>query len=116
MSVGEKPRVVDVEVPEPGPGQLLLKVAAAGVCHSDLAVMSWPAEQFPYELPMTLGHEGANRRSRARCRPPGGARPRGRSTPTAASPGCAGAQARSRGPDAAGACRENARALGVRGG
>ncbi|KIH96607.1 alcohol dehydrogenase [Streptomonospora alba] len=61
MSVGEKPRVTDVEVPEPGPGQLLLKVTAAGLCHSDLAVMSWPADGFPYELPMTLGHEGAGR-------------------------------------------------------
>src|SRR5699024_2284547 len=29
------------------------------MCHSDLAVMDWPAEQFPYELPLTLGHEGA---------------------------------------------------------
>lgn len=61
MSVGDKPRVVDVDVPEPGPGQLLLKVTAAGVCHSDLAVMGWPAEGFPYELPMTLGHEAAGR-------------------------------------------------------
>jgi propanol-preferring alcohol dehydrogenase len=45
--------------PEPGPGQILLKVAAAGVCHSDIAVMSWPADQLPYRLPLTLGHEGA---------------------------------------------------------
>ncbi|QBI55231.1 NAD(P)-dependent alcohol dehydrogenase [Streptomonospora litoralis] len=59
IRVGEAPRVVDVEVPEPGPGQLLLKVTAAGVCHSDLAVMSWPADRMPFELPMTLGHEGA---------------------------------------------------------
>src|SRR5690625_3078345 len=61
MGIGEAPRVVDVDVPEPGPGQLLLEVAAAGVCHSDLAVMSWPAEEMPYELPLTLGHEGAGR-------------------------------------------------------
>lgn len=56
--VGAAPEVVTVPDPEPGPGQVLLKVTAAGVCHSDIAVMSWPADQFPYPLPMTLGHEG----------------------------------------------------------
>lgn len=57
--IGTAPVVVDVPMPEPGPGEVLLKVAAAGVCHSDIAVMSWPAEQMPYRLPLTLGHEGA---------------------------------------------------------
>ncbi|MFF4255426.1 NAD(P)-dependent alcohol dehydrogenase [Streptomyces sp. NPDC001663] len=56
--VGHTPEIVEVPVPEPGPGQVLLKVTAAGLCHSDLAVMGWPEEQFPYPLPMTLGHEG----------------------------------------------------------
>ncbi|WP_326596384.1 NAD(P)-dependent alcohol dehydrogenase [Streptomyces sp. NBC_01803] len=56
--IGAAPEVVTVPEPEPGPGQVLLKVAAAGVCHSDIAVMSWPAETFPYALPLTLGHEG----------------------------------------------------------
>lgn len=56
--VGRAPEVVEVPVPEPGPGQVLLKVTAAGLCHSDLAVMGWPEEQFPYPLPLTLGHEG----------------------------------------------------------
>ncbi|MEU5880161.1 NAD(P)-dependent alcohol dehydrogenase [Spirillospora sp. NPDC047279] len=57
--IGAAPEVVTVPDPEPGPGQVLLKVTAAGVCHSDIAVMSWPAEGFPYRLPLTLGHEGA---------------------------------------------------------
>ncbi|MFL5999167.1 MAG: NAD(P)-dependent alcohol dehydrogenase [Streptomyces sp.] len=57
-TIGAAPEVVTVPDPEPGPGQVLLKVTAAGVCHSDIAVMSWPAENFPYELPLTLGHEG----------------------------------------------------------
>ncbi|MBK3643626.1 NAD(P)-dependent alcohol dehydrogenase [Streptomyces sp. MBT33] len=57
-TIGAAPEVVTVHDPEPGPGQVLLKVTAAGVCHSDIAVMSWPAENFPYELPLTLGHEG----------------------------------------------------------
>ncbi|SDP96122.1 alcohol dehydrogenase, propanol-preferring [Actinopolyspora xinjiangensis] len=56
--VGNRPEVVEVEIPEPGPGQVLLKVDAAGMCHSDIAVMSWPEEEFPYSLPLTLGHEG----------------------------------------------------------
>ncbi|MFC6883794.1 MULTISPECIES: NAD(P)-dependent alcohol dehydrogenase [Actinomadura] len=57
--VGAAPEVVTVPEPEPGPGEVLLKVTAAGVCHSDIAVMSWPAEQLPFPLPLTLGHEGA---------------------------------------------------------
>lgn len=56
--VGAAPEVVTVPDPQPGPGQVLLKVTAAGACHSDIAVMGWPAEGFPYALPLTLGHEG----------------------------------------------------------
>ncbi|HEX5292878.1 MAG TPA: NAD(P)-dependent alcohol dehydrogenase [Streptosporangiaceae bacterium] len=58
-SIGSAPEVVTVPDPEPGPGQVLLKVTAAGVCHSDLSVMSLPAGVLRYELPLTLGHEGA---------------------------------------------------------
>ncbi|MFG2629498.1 NAD(P)-dependent alcohol dehydrogenase [Streptomyces sp. NPDC048473] len=57
-AVGSAPEVVTVPDPEPGPGQVLLKVTAAGVCHSDIAVMSRPAERIPFPLPLTLGHEG----------------------------------------------------------
>ncbi|MFF3994116.1 NAD(P)-dependent alcohol dehydrogenase [Streptomyces cyaneofuscatus] len=57
-AVGAAPEVVTVPDPEPGPGQVLLKVTAAGVCHSDIAVMNWPADQIPFPLPLTLGHEG----------------------------------------------------------
>jgi propanol-preferring alcohol dehydrogenase len=56
-AIGAAPEVVTVADPEPGPGQVLLRVTAAGVCHSDIAVMSWP--EVPFELPLTLGHEGA---------------------------------------------------------
>ncbi|MGF6886476.1 propanol-preferring alcohol dehydrogenase [Nocardia sp. GAS34] len=56
-TLGAAPEVVTVADPEPVPGQVLLRVTAAGVCHSDIAVMSWP--QVPFELPLTLGHEGA---------------------------------------------------------
>jgi len=58
-AVGAAPVVVDVPDPEPGPGQVLLKVTAAGVCHSDIAVMGMPASALRFPLPLTLGHEGA---------------------------------------------------------
>lgn len=57
--IGGRPEVVDIDEPEPGPGQLVLKVTAAGACHSDEFVMSLPADQYTYGLPLTLGHEGA---------------------------------------------------------
>jgi propanol-preferring alcohol dehydrogenase len=55
------PEVTRIPVPEPGPGEILLKVAGAGVCHSDLHVMDWPAGALPYDLPFTLGHETSGR-------------------------------------------------------
>ncbi|MEU8137135.1 NAD(P)-dependent alcohol dehydrogenase [Streptodolium elevatio] len=57
--IGGAPELVSVPDPEPGPGQVLLRVTAAGVCHSDIAVMSMPAEALSFPLPFTLGHEGA---------------------------------------------------------
>jgi propanol-preferring alcohol dehydrogenase len=45
----------DVEQPEPGPGEVLLQVTGAGVCHSDLHILHAPA--WPGQLPMTFGHE-----------------------------------------------------------
>ncbi|HLT82629.1 MAG TPA: NAD(P)-dependent alcohol dehydrogenase [Phototrophicaceae bacterium] len=58
-TIGAAPEVVEIETPEPGPGQVRLKVTAAGVCHSDSFIMSLPEEQYIYGLPLTLGHEGA---------------------------------------------------------
>lgn len=49
----------EVEQPEPGPGEVLVKVGAAGACHSDLHIMHHPAEEFAFPTPMTLGHENA---------------------------------------------------------
>ncbi|ORB31753.1 NAD(P)-dependent alcohol dehydrogenase [Mycolicibacterium parafortuitum] len=48
-------RLVDIPVPEIGPDDVLLRVAAAGVCHSDLHVMHNPDRIFA--RPVTLGHE-----------------------------------------------------------
>ena len=53
------PELVDIEIPEPGPGEVLLEVDAAGLCHSDIHLMEWPEGTLPYALPFTLGHETA---------------------------------------------------------
>src|SRR5262245_3916291 len=59
VEIGKPPQVMEVDKPTPGPGQVLLRVTAAGACHSDEFVMSLPAEAYTYGLPLTLGHEGA---------------------------------------------------------
>lgn len=59
---GAGPELVEVPRPAPGPGQVLIEVTAAGLCHSDLAVMSRGPEAFPFgPLPLALGHESAGR-------------------------------------------------------
>lgn len=50
-------RVVEMDVPEPGPGEVLVRVHAAGVCGTDLHIMDGMIKPDPY--PMTLGHEAA---------------------------------------------------------
>jgi len=49
----------DVPIPDPGPGEVLLKVGGAGACHSDLHLMEWPEGAMDFDLPFTLGHENA---------------------------------------------------------
>jgi len=49
-------RIEELEVPEPQSGEVLVKLAACGVCHSDYAAMTG---QFPLPLPIVPGHEGA---------------------------------------------------------
>lgn len=53
------PELREVPVPEPGPGQVLIKVGGAGACHSDLHLMEWPPGTMGFEPPFTLGHENA---------------------------------------------------------
>lgn len=53
------PVLTAVPRPAPGPGQVLLKVDAVGLCHSDLHMLEAPKGVLPYALPFTLGHETA---------------------------------------------------------
>jgi Zn-dependent alcohol dehydrogenase len=48
--------VDDVEVDDPGPGEVRVKVAACGVCHSDLHFLDG---SLPFPVPAILGHEAA---------------------------------------------------------
>ena len=50
-------RIEEVPAPTPGPGQILVKVAACGVCHTDLHAANgdWPVKPRPPFIP---GHEG----------------------------------------------------------
>lgn len=56
---GQPPRLEDVAEPEPGRGEVVVKVGGAGACHSDLHLMEFPEGIVPFELPFTLGHENA---------------------------------------------------------
>lgn len=50
--------IVELTLPEPGPGEVLVRIRAASLCRSDLSVVTgarlWP-------LPMVIGHEAAGR-------------------------------------------------------
>jgi propanol-preferring alcohol dehydrogenase len=55
-----EPELVDVEDPEPGPGQVVIRVGGAGACHSDLHLMhDFEAGLLGWGPPFTLGHENA---------------------------------------------------------
>lgn len=57
-----RPRLVEVAVPEPGPGQVRIRVAGCGLCHSDLTMAQMPVEMadaLGWQVPFTLGHETA---------------------------------------------------------
>jgi alcohol dehydrogenase, propanol-preferring len=53
---GKPLAIEEIPVPEPGPGEVLVKVIACGVCHTDLhaADGDWPAKPH---LPFVPGHE-----------------------------------------------------------
>lgn len=46
----------ELDLDEPGPGEVLVKVHSVGVCHTDIGVRN---QWLPFPLPAVLGHEGA---------------------------------------------------------
>lgn len=55
--VGRPLEAQEVPVPQPGPGDVLVEVRAAGICHSDVHYRNGTSPVHP--LPLTLGHEVA---------------------------------------------------------
>ncbi|MCX5183552.1 Zn-dependent alcohol dehydrogenase [Streptomyces sp. NPDC059837] len=55
-AVGAPLEIAEIDLPAPGPGQVRVRLAAAGVCHSDLS-LSDGTMRVP--VPAVLGHEGA---------------------------------------------------------
>jgi S-(hydroxymethyl)glutathione dehydrogenase/alcohol dehydrogenase len=53
---GKPVQVREVELKAPGPGEVRVRLKAAGLCHSDLSVIDGT---IPYPTPVVLGHEGA---------------------------------------------------------
>lgn len=55
-SAGEPGKVEDITVDDPGPGEVLVRIEASGVCHTDLMYQQGDVgDDFPY----LLGHEGS---------------------------------------------------------
>jgi S-(hydroxymethyl)glutathione dehydrogenase/alcohol dehydrogenase len=54
--IGAPWSVEEIELDPPGPGEVLVKLAASGMCHSDEHVVTG---DLPFELPLIGGHEGA---------------------------------------------------------
>jgi propanol-preferring alcohol dehydrogenase len=56
------PELKQLDEPEPGAGQVVIRIEGAGVCHSDLHLMEdFDSGQMGFEPPFTLGHENAGR-------------------------------------------------------
>jgi len=53
---GKPLEICDIDVAPPRAGEVLVRMSAAGVCHTDLHVMQG---KFSAPLPAVLGHEGA---------------------------------------------------------
>ena len=55
-AVGEPLSVEEIDLAPPGPRDVVVRLAASGVCHSDLSVKNG---SIPFMFPTVLGHEGA---------------------------------------------------------
>ncbi|KAJ5558292.1 hypothetical protein N7535_008505 [Penicillium sp. DV-2018c] len=56
-------KVVEIDVPEPGAGEVLINLTHSGVCHSDLGIMTntWSMLPYPTQPGQVGGHEGVGR-------------------------------------------------------
>jgi D-arabinose 1-dehydrogenase-like Zn-dependent alcohol dehydrogenase len=56
----EAPEVRDLPVPTPGPGEVLVRMGAAGICYSDVMILkNQYTGRVPVPMPVVMGHEGA---------------------------------------------------------
>jgi alcohol dehydrogenase, propanol-preferring len=56
----KEPELREVAEPEPGPGEVVIRIAGAGACHSDLHLMhDFTEGVLPWGPPFTLGHENS---------------------------------------------------------
>ncbi|MGW3726797.1 Zn-dependent alcohol dehydrogenase [Streptomyces sp. NPDC000851] len=55
-AIGSPLEITEIDLPDPGPGQVRVRLAAAGVCHSDLSLSNGTLR---VPVPAVLGHEGA---------------------------------------------------------
>jgi propanol-preferring alcohol dehydrogenase len=56
-------KIEELDVPEPGAGEVLIHLSHSGVCHSDMGVMmnAWSMLPFPTQAGQVGGHEGVGR-------------------------------------------------------
>ncbi|MEI6432611.1 MAG: alcohol dehydrogenase catalytic domain-containing protein, partial [bacterium] len=54
---GKDAEIVDITIDNPGPNEVLVKLVASGVCHTDLTVKVLNGNGMKF--PIVLGHEGA---------------------------------------------------------
>lgn len=57
--LGKPPVLEEVPIPEPGFGEILIKMVGAGMCRTDLEVIDEGFITVPFEGPFTFGHENA---------------------------------------------------------
>ncbi|OBQ69624.1 zinc-binding alcohol dehydrogenase (plasmid) [Mesorhizobium loti] len=58
---GEPLRIMNVPRPEPGRGEILVRLEASGICHTDVHVWQGHLRPASGQLPTVLGHEGVGR-------------------------------------------------------
>ncbi|KAL1606625.1 hypothetical protein SLS60_004031 [Paraconiothyrium brasiliense] len=56
-------KIEELDMPEPGPGEILINLSHSGVCHSDMGIMtqSWKHMPFPTQAGQVGGHEGVGK-------------------------------------------------------